>query len=78
MMFAVVIFIEVQWTVNANEKYQRYWIWMRKTRHQFVSFLRFLAKWSRDISRDLLTQYLYFKILRAISSLCAAKFDSAP
>ena len=24
MMFAVVIFIEVQWTVNANEKYQRY------------------------------------------------------
>ena len=31
------------------------------TRHQFVYYLRFLAKWPRDLSRDLLTQYLYFK-----------------
>ena len=40
-------------------------IWIRKmffpdvfssTGHQLVNNLRFLAKWSRDISRDLLTQ----------------------
>ena len=49
-----------------------------KTGHQLVSNLRFLAKWSRDTSCDLLTQYLYFKMLRTMSSLCAANFDSAP
>ena len=43
-----------------------------------VNNLRFLAKWSRDISRDLLTQYLYFKMLRTMSSLCVPNVDSAP
>ena len=51
----------------------------------FISFLKpadnnlqFLANWSRDISRDLLTQYLYFEMLRTMSSLLAPNFDSAP
>ena len=26
------------------------------TRHQFLNYLKFLAKWSRDMSLDLLTQ----------------------
>ena len=37
-----------------------------------------LAEWSRDIPRDLLTQYLYFKMLRPMSSLYVPNFDSAP
>ena len=36
-----------------------------------LSILRFLAKWSYDILRDLLTQYLYFEMLTTINS-----FDS--
>ena len=43
-----------------------------------VNNVRFLAKWSRDILLDLLTQYLYFKMLRTMSSLCVPNFDSAP
>ena len=46
--------------------------------HQLVNNLQFLAKWSRDISRDLLTQYSFFKMLRTISSLCVPSFDSVP
>ena len=48
------------------------------TGHQLVNNLRFLAKWSRDISRDLLTQSLYFKMLRTMSSLRVPNFESAP
>ena len=33
-----------------------------------LSILRFLAKRSYDILRDLLTQYLYFEMLTTISS----------
>ena len=33
-----------------------------------LSILRFLEKWSYDISRDLLTQYLYFEIITTIIS----------
>ena len=36
---------------------------------QFVNHIKLFAKWSRDISRDLLTQCLYFKLLRTMSSL---------
>ena len=39
-----------------------------------VNNLKFLAKWSRD----LLTQYSYFKMLRTVSSLCVPNFDSVP
>ena len=46
--------------------------------HQLVNNLRFLAKWSRDISGALLTQCLYFKMLRTMSSLYVPNFDSAP
>ena len=38
----------------------------------------FEPKWSRDTSSDLLTQYLHFKMLSAMSSLCVPNFDSAP
>ena len=41
-----------------------------------LNYLRFLAKWSRNISADLiLTQYLYFKMLRTMSSLCVLNFS---
>ena len=42
-----------------------------------VNNLRFLAKWTRDTSRDLLRQYLYFKMLR-ISALCVPNYESVP
>ena len=48
------------------------------TGNQLVNNLQFLAKWSRDVSRDLLTQYLYFKMLRTISSLCVPNFNLVP
>ena len=48
------------------------------TGYQLVNNLQFLAKWSRDVSRDLLTQYLYFKMLRTISSLCVPNFNLVP
>ena len=38
----------------------------------------FLAKWSRDTSRELLTQCLYFKMLRTMSSLSVPNFESSP
>ena len=44
----------------------------------FLNNLRFLAKWPSDISRDLLTLCLYFKMLRTIIFLCVPSFDSAP
>ena len=44
------------------------------TLHQFFNYVRVLAKWSHDISRDSLTQYLYFKMLRTMSSLRVANF----
>ena len=47
-------------------------------RNRLVNNLRLLAKWSSDISRDLLTQCIYFKMLRTMSSLCVPNFDSAP
>ena len=43
-----------------------------------VNNLQFLAKWSREISRDLLIQYLYFKMLRTMTSLHVPNFDSVP
>ena len=49
-----------------------------ETRHQFVNFLRLLEKWSRDTSRDLVTQYPYFKMLRTMSSLCVPNIDCVP
>ena len=49
-----------------------------KTGHQLVNNLHFSPNWSRDVSRDLLTQYLYFKMLRTVSSLCVPNFNSAP
>ena len=49
-----------------------------ETRHQFVNYLRLLEKWSRDTSRDLLTQYPYFKMLITMSSLCVPNIDYVP
>ena len=43
-----------------------------------LSNLGFLTKWSRDIPRELLTQYLYFETLRTMNSLWVPNFDSAP
>ena len=48
-----------------------------ETGNPLVSNLRFLANWSRDISCDWFTQYLYFKMLRTISSLGVPNFDLA-
>ena len=46
---------------------------------QICQLIQFLAKlWSCDISRDLLTQYLYLKMLRKMSSLSVPNFESAP
>ena len=42
------------------------------------SILRFLEKWSYDISRDLLTQYLYFEMLTTISSFVYQILIPAP
>ena len=47
-----------------------------QTRHQFVKYLRFYERWSLDIARDLPTQYVYFKMLMTISSLCLPNFNS--
>ena len=55
-----------------------YWSAMDGHSKREVNNVRFLAKWSRDILLDLLTQYLYFKMLRKMSSLCVQNFDSAP
>ena len=49
-----------------------------QTGHQLANSLRFLAKWSRDLSRDLLTQFLYFKMLMTVSSLRVPNSHSAP
>ena len=71
MMFPLWFFIEVQWTVIPNVKCYKYLIWIRKmllfdffssTGNQLVNNLPFLAKWSRDISRDLSTQYISSRI----------------
>ena len=44
-----------------------------------LSILRFLEKWSYDISRDLLTQYLYFELLTTISSfVCPISVNHFP
>ena len=45
-----------------------------KTGHQLVNNLRLFVKWSRDISRDWLAQYLYFRMLKAVSSFLCSKF----
>ena len=54
-------------------------IWIRKmlsldffflTGHQLVNNLQFLAKWWRDILRDLLTQYLYFRTMSSLIYVC--------
>ena len=49
-----------------------------ETGHQLVNDLQFFVKWSHDLTRDLLTQYLHFKMLRTMSSSCERNFDSAP
>ena len=43
----------------------------------FVNF-KILEKWSYDISRDLLTQYLYFEMLTTISSFVCQILIPAP
>ena len=43
------------------------------TRHQIVYYLRCLAKWPRDLSRDLLTQYWYFKNVKDEDLLMCGK-----
>ena len=43
-----------------------------------LSILRFLEKWSCDIYRDLLTQYLYFEMLTTISSFVYQILIPAP
>ena len=40
------------------------------TGHQLVNNLQFLAKWWRDILRDLLTQYLYFRAMSSLIYVC--------
>ena len=56
---------EVLEILNMNEKkfIARF---LLLNRNQFENYLRFLAKWSRDVSQDLLTQYLYFKMLSMV------------
>ena len=51
-----------------------YFVWINKLAISFLKLVtnwsiifHFLAKWSRDISREILTQYLYFKMLRTMS-----------
>ena len=43
-----------------------------------LSILRVLEKWSYDISRDLLTQYLYFEMLTKMSSFVCQILIPAP
>ena len=45
---------------------------------ELVNNSRFLAKLSRDLSRDLLTQCLYFKMSMTVSSLYVPNSDPAP
>ena len=80
-------FVEVQWTVIPNVKWWKFidvnekmimvdFLFLNPP--PALSILRFLAKWSYDILRDLLTQYLYFEMLTTINSFVSQfNFDSA-
>ena len=85
MMFLHSFFIEVQWTVIPNVKWKKFINMNEKmiiidflflNPPPVLSILRFLEKWSYDISRDLLTQYLYFEMLTTISSYTKEGKDS--
>ena len=69
---------EVLEIFNMNSKKMFLPDFFSQTGHQLANSLRFLAKWSRDIARRSLTQCLYFKMLRTMSSLSVPNFDSAP
>ena len=57
-MFTLIFFLEEQWTVIPNVMCQKCLMYKKNVIARFLfNYLIFLAKWSRDISRDLLTQY---------------------
>ena len=74
MMFSLIIFHgsamdghskhEMLETLNMNKK-------------NIIARFLFL-NWPCDVSRDLLTQYLYSKMFRTMGSLCVPNFNSAP
>ena len=81
MMFSLIIFYRS--AMNSHSKREVLEIFNLNQKNVislflFLNNLRFLAKWPSDISRDLLTLCLYFKMLRTMSSLCVPSFDSAP
>ena len=81
MMFSLIIFYRS--AMNGHSKREVLEIFNLNQKNVislflFLNNLRFLAKWPSDISRDLLTLCLYFKMLRTMSSLCLPSFDSAP
>ena len=81
MMFSLIIFYRS--AMNGHSKREVLEIFNLNQKNVvslflFLNNLRFLAKWPSDISRDLLTLCLYFKMLRTMSSLCVPSFDSAP
>ena len=59
---------------NMNKKKVIARFLFKKTGHLLVNNLRLFVKWSCDISRDWLAQYLYFKMLKAMSSFLCSKF----
>ena len=81
MMFSLIIFYRS--AMNGHSKREVLEIFNLNQKNVislflFLNNLRFLAKWLSDISHDLLTLCLYFKMLRTMSSLCVPSFDSAP
>ena len=81
MMFSLIIFYRS--AMNGHSKREVLEIFNLNQKNVislflFLNNLRFLAKWPSDISRDLLTQCLFFKMSRTMSSLCVPSFDSAP
>ena len=76
-MFSLII---SYWSaMDCHSKREVLEIWIRKmlsldffflTGHQLVNNLQFLAKWWRDILRDLLTQYLYFRTMSSLIYVC--------
>ena len=81
MMFSLIIFYRS--AMNGHSKREVLEIFNLNQKNVislflFLNNLRFLAKWPSDISRDLLTLCLYFKMIRTMSSLCVPSFDSAP
>ena len=86
MMFSFTIFVywsalyshfkcQVSELFNMNVKNIIAWIHTNITN---LSTIKDFSKKNGHISRDLLTQYLFFKILRTMSSSFVPNFDSAP